>query len=141
MKNETPSASGVDGHTGIQPRDIVERTFDFAVRIVKLCLFLDERRGVGRILAPQILRAGTSVGSMVEEAQAAESRADFISKMSIGLKEARETHYQLRVLAAAEVVPLNRLADLISEAEELKRVMGAIIVSAKRRSPKVVQRR
>jgi four helix bundle protein len=78
---------------------------------------------------------------MVEEAQAAESRADFISKMSVGLKEARETHYRLRVLAAAEVVPINRLAGLIGEAEELKRIMGAIIVSAKLRSPKNSPRR
>jgi len=141
MEKEASSKAVTTGNARVQPRDIAERTFEFAVRIVKLCLYLDERRGVGRVLAPQIVRAGTSVGSMVEEAQAAESWADFISKMSVGLKEARETHYRLRVLAAAEVVPINRLAGLISEAEELKRIMGAIIVSTKLRSPKNSPRR
>ena len=114
------------------PRDIVERTFDFAVRIVKLSGHLDEQPGVGRVMMPQILRAGTSVAANVEEAQAAQSKADFISKMSISLKEARETHLRLRLLATADVVSEDRIRPLINEAEELKRVLGAIIVSAKR---------
>src|SRR5688572_12433777 len=83
------------------PKDIVVRTFDFAVSIVELCVRLDERPGVGRVLMSQILRAGTSVPSNVEEAQAAQSKADFISKMSIALKEARETHLRLRLLIPA----------------------------------------
>lgn len=62
------------------PRDILDRTFNFAVRIVELSGKLDERPGVGRVMMSQILRAGTSVPSNVEEAQAAQSRADFISK-------------------------------------------------------------
>ena len=116
------------------PEDILNRTFNFAVRIVKMCVYLEQRGNVGRVLGSQILRAGTSVGSMVEEAQAAESKADFNSKMSIGLKEAREAHYRLRVLAATGVVPISRLTRIIAEAEEIKRVMGAIIVSSKRGS-------
>lgn len=116
-----------------QPQDIVERTFLFAVRIVQLSGFLDERSGVGRIMMSQILRAGTSVPSNVEEAQAAQSKADFVSKMSIALKEARETHMRLRLLATANVVPENKLQPLIQEADEVKRIIGAIIVSTKRR--------
>src|SRR3569833_3421530 len=65
---------------GAKPQNILERTFDFAVRIVKLSGKLDERPGVGRIMMSQILRAGTSVPSNVEEAQAGQSKADFISK-------------------------------------------------------------
>jgi four helix bundle protein len=80
----------------------------------------------------QILRAGTSVPSNVEEAQAGQSRADFISKMSIALKEARETHLRLRLLATAKIVPDVDILPMIVEAEEIKRVIGAIIVSAKR---------
>jgi len=99
-----------------QPQSILERSFDFAIRVVKLCVYLDERRGTARVLAPQILRAGTSVGANVEEAQGGQSKADFISKMSIALKEAGETHFRLRVLAAASVVPKSRLAPLIQEA-------------------------
>jgi four helix bundle protein len=116
---------------GPKPQPILERTFEFAVRIAKLCVYLDEKRGTPRVLGPQILRAGTSVGAKVEEAQGAQSKADFNSKMSIALKEARETHFRLRVLAAASVVPKNRLGPLVQEADEIQRVIGAIIVSSK----------
>jgi four helix bundle protein len=114
------------------PKQILERSFDFAVRIVQLCKHLDERPGVGRIMMGQILRSGTSVPSNVEEAQAGQSKADFISKMSIALKEARETHLRLRLVSTAKVVPEGQLQSLICEAEEIKRVLGAIIVSSKR---------
>jgi len=117
-----------------QPQTILERTFNFAVQIVQLSGRLDERLGVGRVMMSQILRAGTSVPSNVEEAQAAQSKADFVSKMSIALKEARETHLRLRLLATARIVTEAELSPMISEAEEIKRVIGAIIVSAKRNS-------
>ena len=120
------------GESGRPPRDILERTFEFAVRIVQLCGKLDERPGVGRVMRSQILRAGTRVPSKVEEAQAAQSKADCISKMSIALKEARETHLRLRLVATASVVPDSGLLPLISEADEINRVTGAIIVSTKR---------
>jgi four helix bundle protein len=116
---------------GKQPQPITERTFNFAVRIVKLCQFPDDKRGVARVLGPQILRSGTSVVSNVEEAQAAQSKSDFISKMNIALKEARETHVRLRILATANVVTKSKLTPLIDEAHELKLIIGAIIVSAK----------
>jgi four helix bundle protein len=118
--------------TGKEPKKILERSFDFAARIVQLCGKLDERPGVGRVMMSQILRAGTSVPSNVEEVQAAQSRADFISKMYIALKEARETHLRLRLLATARIIPDAELRPLIDEAEEIKRVIGAIIVSTKR---------
>jgi len=126
MKNEKGRMKN-----GRQPLPITDRSFDFAVRIVKLCRFLDERRGVPRVLGPQILRSGTSVVSNIEEAQGAQSKADFISKMSIALKEARETHVRLRILAAADVIAESKLMPLIDEAHELKLIIGAIIVSAK----------
>lgn len=119
-----------------KPRDIRERTFEFAVRVVKLCQHLDERPGSGRVLGRQLLRAGTSVGANVEEAQAGQSRADFISKNAIALKEARETRYWLRLLAATHSLAgahLSELSNLEIEAEELARILGAIIVSSKRR--------
>ncbi len=129
MKNAEPDSPGSPKHP---PKDIVARTFDFAVAIIKLCVRLDERPGVGRVLMSQILRSGTSVPSNVEEAQAAQSKADFISKMSIALKEARETHLRLRLLVPAKVVPESDLNPLIQEADEIRRVIGAIIVSTKR---------
>jgi four helix bundle protein len=129
MKNADPNPPGSGKNP---PKDIVVRTFDFAVSIIHLCVKLDVRPGVGRILMSQILRAGTSVPANVEEAQAGQSKADFISKMSIVLKEARETHLRLRLLIPANVVPASDLNPLIQEADEIKRVLGAIIVSTKR---------
>ncbi len=73
-------------------KDIKERTFEFALRIIKLCQHLDKKPGVPRTLSYQLLKAGTSVGANVEEPQAGQSRPDFISKNSIALKEARECH-------------------------------------------------
>jgi four helix bundle protein len=114
-------------------RDIVRRTFDFAARIVKLYQYLDQRPGCARTLGRQLLRAGTSIGANVEEAQAGQSRADFISKYAIALKEARETQYWLRLIAAAEILPAERLLGLQTEADELGRIIASIIVSAKSR--------
>lgn len=113
------------------PKPILERTFRFAVNVVKLGMALDRSGNVGRVLASQILRAGTAVGSQVEEAQAAESTADFVSKLAVGLKEARETHYRLRVLSAAGVHCGPEVERLIAEADELKRILAKIIVNTK----------
>ena len=115
-------------------RDIEERTFNFAVRIIKLCQYLKKKSWVNSTLGKQLLRCGTSIGSNVEKAQGAQSRADFINKNNISLKEARETHYRLRLLAVAEVVPLSRLQPLLDESLELKRILGAIVVSAKKKN-------
>jgi four helix bundle protein len=129
MKNANSKAGGLGKNP---PPNIVERTFDFAVLVIQLCVKLDERPGVGRVLMSQILRAGTSVPANVEEAQAAQSKADFVSKMSIALKEAREIHLGLRLLVPAKVAPDDVLKPLIQEADEIKRVIGAIIISTKR---------
>ena len=112
--------------------DITERTFEFAVRIVKLCQSLDEHPGVSRVLSKQILRSGTSIGANVEEARAGQSKADFISKNAIALKEARETHYWLRLLITTEIVPKEKLINLIAEAEELKKILGAIVINSQK---------
>ncbi|MEI6355606.1 MAG: four helix bundle protein [Verrucomicrobiota bacterium] len=111
--------------------EIVGRTFRLGVDVVRYCNVLDQQPGVGRVLMSQIARSGTSVGANVEEAQAAESKADFISKMSIALKEARETNFRLRVLAAADIQRLVPPAALVDESDEIRRVLGAIVSSAK----------
>ena len=115
-----------------KPQNLRERTFQFSVQVVKLCQHLDQKPGVARTLGRQLLRAATSVGANLEEALAAQSRADFISKNAIALKEARETHYWLRLLAAAEVLPAAHTAPFRSEVEQLMRILGAIILSAKK---------
>ncbi len=81
-------------------KDIRERAFAFAVRIVKLCQYLEKDTKVSRTLITQLLKAGTSVGANLEEAQAGQSKPDFISKNAIALKEARESKYWLRLISA-----------------------------------------
>jgi four helix bundle protein len=107
--------------------DIPERTFEFAGCIVALCRFLDEKPGVSRILAKQLLRSGTSIGANVEEGQGSQSEADFLSKYSIACKEARETHYWLRLLAATEVTTESRLGELADECSQIIAILTAII--------------
>lgn len=112
-------------------RDITERTFEFARRIVELCRILDETPGVSRVLANQLLRSGTSIGANVEEAQAGQSRADFIAKSYVACKEARETHYWLRLLAASEIVAEEQLVGLMDEANQLVAILTAIVKKAR----------
>lgn len=118
----------------VKSRKLPERSFEFAVRIIKLCDWLDGRRGVSRRLADQLLRAGTSVGANVEEGQGAETTKDFAHKYAIALKEARETNYWLRLLLRAEVVKPSRLNSLLQESTELKLMLGAAVRTAKTRT-------
>ncbi len=78
-------------------------------------------------LARQVLRSGTSVGANVEEALAGISRLDFIAKMSIASKEARETHYWLRLLRDSKIIPDSKITSLETENLELIRILTAIV--------------
>jgi len=108
-------------------RDLPERTFEFARRVVELCKTLDQKPGVSRTLANQLLRSGTSIGANVEEGQAGQSRADFVSKLSIACKEARETHYWLRLLSATGLVSESQMTELLDEANQLIAILTTII--------------
>lgn len=107
--------------------DLPERTFEFAKRVVLLCRSLDERPGVYRTLANQLLRSGTSIGANVEEGQASQSKADFICRYSIACKEARETNYWLRLLSSCELVEAASLKPLAQECDELIAILTTII--------------
>ena len=113
-------------------KDLHERTYQFAVRAVRLVQALPPNTA-GWVLGRQVARSGTSVGSNVEEAKGAQSRADFIHKMSIALKEARETLYWLRLIRDAELVKPQRLATLITECDELVRILTAIVKKSRER--------
>jgi four helix bundle protein len=116
-------------------KDIRKRSFDYTLRAVKLYQYLQEqRKGAGWILGRQYLRAASSIGANVEESQAAESRADFIHKLGIAQKEARESLYWLRVMAESEIVPQERIGPLTKETEELLNVISSIILNTKRKS-------
>jgi four helix bundle protein len=115
-----------------RPRDIQQRTFSFACRIVHLYRHLIARDGAGRVLARQLLRSGTSIGANMEEAEAAQSRPDFVSKCRVALKEARETHYWLRLLRETSSVSASRIEPLIAEASELVAILTVIVKSSRR---------
>ena len=106
--------------------DLPDRTFAFAERIVRLCLALEGENTVAATLVKQLLRSGTSIGANVEEAQASESKRDFVHKYWIAAKEDRETHYWLRLLAKTEVISPSRLEPLTAEANELIAILTSI---------------
>ena len=112
-------------------RDIEERTFQFALAIVRLCQAVGKKAGTARTLTLQLLKSATSVGANVEEAQAGQSRADFISKYSIALKEIRETKYWLRLMAESQTIDSRTAESLIEEALQLSRIIGAIVSRSK----------
>ncbi len=120
-----------------QPKvDICERTFQFALRIIKLCDFLNRTPGVSRELSKQLIRSGSSIGANVEESLSAQSTADFIHKLEISLKEARETRYWLKLLIGSEIVPETRLIPLLNESNELIKIIASIIVKTRKNQQK-----
>ena len=111
--------------------DIRERAFAFSVCLLKFCRQLDQKDYVIHTISRQLLRAGTSIGANLEEAQSGETRADFIHKNAVALKEARETRYWIRLLTASEFAENATTKELAEESDELMKILAAIIVSAK----------
>jgi four helix bundle protein len=112
-------------------KEIATRAFQFACRIVKLSEQLMDRGGAARILGSQLLDRGTSIGANLEEAAAGQTKPDFIAKVSISRKEARETVYWLRLLAATGQVRREELAGELNEAEQLVAILGSIVFKAR----------
>ena len=112
---------------------IQERTLSFAVRVVKLCKFLSEQNGVTRILYKQLIRSGTSIGANVREAQSAQSDRDFLHKLEIALKEARETEYWLILLVETDLVKEQRIKLLRQECEEIIKILVVITKKIKQK--------
>ena len=103
----------------------VDKSFSFAVQIVNLYKFLVEERKE-YVLSKQLLRSGTSIGANVSEAQRGQSKADFISKMSIALKEANETNYWLRLLYTTEYITKPQYDNAINDVNELISILITI---------------
>ena len=109
---------------------VEQKSFLFAVRIVKLCNYLRDTKKE-YTLSKQLLRSGTSIGANIAEAQQAQSRADFISKMNIALKEAVETNYWLRLLQATDYLTDSEFSSIFNDCRELEKMLTAIIKTAK----------
>ncbi len=113
------------------PLEIRERTFQFAVRAVKLVRRLPRSLDAVEI-GRQLIRSGTSVAANVEEAHGAESQRDFAHKMGIARKEARESRYWLRLISAALMDKEPEVQALTQEADEPVRILSAIITTARK---------
>ena len=107
----------------------VEKSFEFSVRIVRLYQYLTKDKKEF-VLAKQLLRCGTSIGANISEAQYAQSKADFQSKMHIALKEANETEYWLRLLYRTDYLSDSQFDSLYKDIDELLRILAAICKSS-----------
>jgi four helix bundle protein len=105
--------------------DLVTRTRQFAVRVIRVCGALP-RTMEAQVIGRQLLRSGTSVGAHYREAKRARSTAEFVSRIEGGLQEVEETRYWLELLRDAGIVPWNRLAPLDTEANELTAILVTI---------------
>ena len=105
---------------------IVDKSMDFSIRIVKLYKFLTESKRE-YVLSKQILRSGTSIGANVKEGVRGQSKADFISKMSIALKEASETEYWLELLYKTDYLNENQYKSINGDCEELIKILMSIV--------------
>lgn len=111
---------------------IKSKSFAFALRIVKLYQYLtDEKKEY--VLSKQLLRAGTAIGAMVREAEHAESKNDFIHKLSIGLKEANETEYWLELIHQSGYLDETSFESFNLEIKEILRLLISIIKSSKQK--------
>ena len=109
---------------------IEKKSFHFAIRIVNLYKYLCDKKKE-YVLSKQVLRSGTSIGANVAEAQQAQSKADFISKISIALKETTETKYWLRLLNASDYLSDNEIVTILSDCVELEKILTSILKSSK----------
>lgn len=110
----------------MRENDLLERTFNFGVRCLKL-LKTFQNTSEYQIIKFQLGKSSTSIGANYEEAQAGSSKADFKNKVRISLKEARESNYWLRVLKALDENPNSELEFLVNESNEIKNILASII--------------
>ena len=112
-----------------KPNIVREKSFDFAIKIIHFCRILKNMREF--VLCDQLLGAGTSVGANIEEATQAQSRPDFVSKMSIALKEAYESRYWLRLILHGKVVVHAEVDVLLKDIDEIIRILAKILKTTK----------
>ena len=105
---------------------VSEKSFDFAVRIVKLYKYLcDEKKEF--VLSKQLLRSGTSVGANIQEGLQGQSKKDFLAKMNISLKETSETKYWLRLLQSTDILSEKEQKSIMTDCIELEKILTSIV--------------
>jgi len=112
---------------------VLEKTYQFALRIVGLYKFLTDNKKEF-VLSKQILKSGTSIGANAEEAVGGQSEKDFFSKFSIAYKEARETHYWIRLLRDSNFLEPRFAESLLKDCDEIMRIIGSILKTLKQKN-------
>ena len=112
---------------------IVEKSFEFSLSVIDLYRQLIDQKEY--VLSKQLLRSATSIGANIEEAQAAQSKKDFIAKMSISSKEARESLYWIRLLDASQIIRFD-YSQLRFQIDEIIKILTAIVKSAQQETSK-----
>ena len=109
---------------------LIDKSIDFGARIVKLYRYLTKTMHE-TVISKQILRSGTSIGANVNEAQYGNSKADFVAKLHIALKEAAETEYWLHILQKSDYLDCNMATSLLNDCLEVKKILISSINTAK----------
>ncbi len=108
---------------------VMDKAYAFALKIIKLYKYLTERKEF--VLSKQLLRSGTAIGALIKEAEHAQSKADFLNKMNIALKEANETEYWLMLLKDSEYIEKNEFIAIHPDIVELIKLLASIVKSLK----------
>lgn len=109
---------------------IQQKSFDFALEIIKI--YKGHSKTSENILLKQLLRSATSIGANIQEASAGQTKRDFITKMSIASKEARETRYWIRLLKSSDYIPYN-WNDRLSDLEEIIKILTKIVKTSQQK--------
>ena len=112
---------------------IQQKSFAFGIRIIKAYKYLRSEKQEF-VLSKQMLRAGTSIGANIEESIGGQSKADFLSKLSIAYKDARETNYWLKLLKATEFLTPEMADSFLADSDAICRLIGKILITMKRRN-------
>jgi four helix bundle protein len=118
---------------GFSENGIAPRTLEYAAQVIRYYKTLQHSE-VGRVIGRQLLKSGTSIGANVHEAQSAQSKADFLSKIQIAHKEARESDYWLKLLEREHLGETRLLAELTGEIQHILRILSSIILTTKQRT-------
>lgn len=110
---------------------LLEKSYQFALRIVKLCRYLNEEKHEF-VISKQILFTGTSIGSQIEEAQQGEDRSDFLHQLSIANKHAFKTNYWLRLLHDSEYISEKQFQSLLADCEEIQKILTTTLKTTKK---------
>jgi len=117
------------------PQELSDRLWHFAARVGKVVDALPETR-LGRHVAGQLVRSGTAAPPNYDEGCAAESKADFVHKLAVALKELRETRGWLQFIIIAKLLPERRITALLDECEQLGKILGRSLTTAKSKPPR-----